>query len=104
MKKTLLALALTVGLLLPAAMFADTAAWEWSTTGIEGTNGDWTFGQVFTPTQNFQVDFLGYYNPTVACSTSTGQHLEWHDRSAGRILDDHLRFRLRQHPLPLQHD
>ncbi len=49
MKKTLLALALTVGLLLPAAIFADTAAWEWTTTGIEFTNGNWTFGQVFTP-------------------------------------------------------
>ena len=64
MKKTLLALALTVGLLLPAAIFADTAAWEWTTTGIEFTNGNWTFGQVFTPTQNIQVDFLGYFNPS----------------------------------------
>ena len=64
MKKSLFALALAVGLLLPAAVFADTAAWEWTTTGIEYTNGDWTFGQVFTPTQNIQVDFLGYFNPS----------------------------------------
>jgi hypothetical protein len=61
-KKTLLALALTVGLLLPAAMFADTAAWEWETTGVDFTNGSWTFGQVFTPTQNLTIDFLGYFN------------------------------------------
>jgi len=64
MKKTLLVLALAVGLLLPAALFADTAAWEWTTTGIEFTNGDWNFGQVFTPTTNITVDFLGYFDPS----------------------------------------
>jgi hypothetical protein len=31
---------------------------------LEFTNGDWTFGQVFTPTTNFQVNFLGYFNPS----------------------------------------
>jgi hypothetical protein len=28
------------------------------------TNGNWTFGQVFTPTTNIQVDFLGYFDPS----------------------------------------
>jgi len=43
---------------------ASYAAWEWSSTGIEFTNGDWTFGQVFTPNTNLTVDFLGYFNPS----------------------------------------
>jgi len=76
MKKTLLVLALAVGLLLPAALFADTAAWEWTTTGIEFTNGDWNFGQVFTPTTNITVDFLEYFDP------STGM-LDSHPVSSG---------------------
>lgn len=63
MAKKMLLLLTLAGLLLPAAAFADQAAWEWGTTGQSNTNGDWTFGQVFTPTQNFTVDFLGYYNP-----------------------------------------
>jgi putative flippase GtrA len=60
-KRILLVLTL-VGMLLPAAAFADTAAWEWTTTGNDFTNGDWTFGQVFTPDTNITVDFLGYFN------------------------------------------
>ena len=62
-KKTLIILTLVVGLLLPAAVFADTAAWEWTTTGVDFTNGNWNFGQVFTVgSQNITVDFLGYFN------------------------------------------
>ncbi len=41
---------------------SSSAAWEWSTTGTDFTNGNWTFGQVFTPTTNLTVDFLGYFN------------------------------------------
>jgi len=46
------------------------AAWEWVTTGIEGTNGDWTFGQVFSPNQNITLDFLGYFNPSTGMTDS----------------------------------
>jgi len=46
------------------------AAWEWATTGIEFTNGDWTFGQVFTPNVNFTLDFLGYFNPSTGMTDS----------------------------------
>lgn len=49
------------GAFMPATSYA---AWEWTTTGIEFTNGNWTFGQVFTPTTNLQVNYLGYFNPT----------------------------------------
>ena len=41
---------------------ASYAGWEFSTSGTNFTNGNWTFGEVFTPTQGIVVNFLGYYN------------------------------------------
>ena len=63
-KTKVLALTLILGMLLPTAAFADNAAWEWTTTGIESGHGDWTFGEVFIPTRDITVDFLGSYIPT----------------------------------------
>jgi len=60
MRKLLLLLAVAA-LLVPAA-FASTAGWEFSAVGSTGTNGNWTFGEVFTVNQNITVDFLGYFN------------------------------------------
>jgi hypothetical protein len=54
----------TVLVVVQTPAFASVAAWEWSTTGTEFTDGNWTFGQVFTPNQNIYVDFLGYFNPS----------------------------------------
>ena len=59
MKRILLVL-LVVGLSAPAA-FADWAAWEWQQTGYEQTNGNWTFGQVFTPHSDIRINLLGYF-------------------------------------------
>ncbi len=103
-KKTLIILTLVVGLLLPAAVFADTAAWEWTTTGIDFTNGNWTFGQVFTVgSQNITVDFLGYFND----GTMADSHpVSIWDANGGpnRLLHYHQGFRVHDRPLPVQHD
>jgi len=40
---------------------ASTEAWDFATASQSFTNGNWTFGEVFVPTQNISVDFLGYY-------------------------------------------
>jgi hypothetical protein len=89
MKKLLLLLA-AAALLVPAGFAANTpstglpthtaqsgtadptsfAAWEFANVGSEGTNGNWTFGEVFTPNTNLTVDFLGYYNPTTGMMDS----------------------------------
>jgi hypothetical protein len=48
---------------LPAATFASTEAWDFTTASQAFTNGNWTFGEVFVPEVNITVDFLGYYAP-----------------------------------------
>src|ERR1039457_6030874 len=78
-----LGIALVVALLMPAGAFAATAGWEFSTVGTEFTDNNWTFGEVFTATTNFTVDFLGYYNPTTGMADS---HLVELFDSAGNIL------------------
>jgi len=67
MKYKLLGLLLLAGLLLPAATWAGTAlpatpAWEFNTPGNNYTDGNWTFGEVFTANANIWVGYLGYYN------------------------------------------
>jgi Domain of unknown function (DUF4082)/PEP-CTERM motif len=84
MNKSLVVLALTIAMLVPAAAFADTAAWEWTTTGIEYTNGSWTMGQVFTPTANITVDFLGYFNPSTGM-TDTHAVSIWNGTSGALV-------------------
>jgi len=44
-----------------ATGLASTEAWDFATASNAYTNGNWTFGEVFVPTQNIAVDFLGYY-------------------------------------------
>jgi len=39
----------------------NSVAWEFTTAGNPFTNGNWTFGEVFVPTQNIAVNLLGYY-------------------------------------------
>jgi hypothetical protein len=64
-KKTVAAFAMLAGLMLPAAALADTAAWEFTTVGTSLNNGvGWSFGEVFVPTENLNVTFLGYYSVT----------------------------------------
>jgi hypothetical protein len=61
MKKMMASVALLAGLMLPAVALADSEAWDFTTAGTAYTNGNWTFGSVFTPTQNIELTFLGYY-------------------------------------------
>jgi Domain of unknown function (DUF4082)/PEP-CTERM motif len=64
MRKTSLALAfaLSAGLTLPVAAFADGPAWEFATAGSSMNNGiGFSLGEVFTVNQNIDVTFLGYY-------------------------------------------
>jgi hypothetical protein len=65
MSKRFLGLFLLAGLLLPVAAKAGsvTPAWEF-TSPSQYTNGDWTFGEVFTANQNIGVGYLGYYDPS----------------------------------------
>ena len=56
-----LSLFLAVSLMQSATSRASTEAWDFSTAANAYTNGNWTFGEVFVPTQNIAVDFLGYY-------------------------------------------
>ena len=72
MSKKLFGVFLLAGLLLPIAVKAESVspAWEFSTVGSQGTNGNWTFGEVFTPNQDISVDYLGYYNPTTGMADS----------------------------------
>jgi hypothetical protein len=57
--------ALAVALLLPTASLAmplnGPEAWNFSSPAINFTNGNWTFGEVFVPTHDIQVYWLGYY-------------------------------------------
>lgn len=57
-------LVLTVSVLTTTVALADPVAWEFTTVGNEFTDGHWTFGEVFSPTSNINITFLGYYNPT----------------------------------------
>ena len=55
-------LIISVLLLLPGSVYADNAAWEWTTTTINFSNGSWVFGIDFTVgDSNITVDALGYY-------------------------------------------
>jgi len=69
--------------LFPVAAIADTPAWEFSTIGGQSTNGNWTFGEVFTANQNFSVDSLGYYDPSTGM---TDTHAVGLFDSAGDLL------------------
>jgi PEP-CTERM motif-containing protein len=67
-KKTLVLFALVSAfvLLTPTAGYAQiipntVEAWNFSVPGNNFTNGNWTFGEVFVPDRNIQVDYLGYY-------------------------------------------
>lgn len=53
-------LALAVALLTTPS-FAAIEAWNFATPGNNYTNGNWTFGEVFVPTRNIEVYYLGYY-------------------------------------------
>ncbi|HEY4961338.1 MAG TPA: PEP-CTERM sorting domain-containing protein [Terriglobales bacterium] len=62
--KTLGILALALALILPSASLACAfEAWDFAIPGFVFTNGNWTFGEVFVPTQDIAVSFLGYYAP-----------------------------------------
>jgi len=61
------AFALALVLIVPTAAYAQIIpntieAWNFSTPGNNFTNGNWTFGEVFVPTQNIPVGYLGYYD------------------------------------------
>ncbi len=51
-----------MALFLPAAALASTEAWDFATVGSSFNNGlGYALGEVFVPTQNITLDFLGYY-------------------------------------------
>ena len=86
MKKTLLVLALTVGLLLPAAAFADTAAWEFSTPGNSFNNTvGYSLGDVFVATSNMYVTFLGYYAPAGAAGLIENHGVSLYNANGGLL-------------------
>ncbi len=75
MKKTLVVLALTMALLVPVAAFADTVAWDFSTTGSSFNNGlGYSLGEVFVAEQNMTIDYLGYYAIGGAAASLTEDH------------------------------
>jgi hypothetical protein len=76
MIKKYFGLFILAGLLMPVAAKADTVAWEFNTKGTQANYGNYTFGIVFQATNNINVDYLGYYDPTNAdgVSTMTGSH------------------------------
>ena len=98
MKKILL-FVLIVGLLAPAA-FADWAAWEWRQTGDEQANGNWTFGQVFTPNENILVTALGYFYDPQYGWTSDHEVSLWlfGYRLATATIDSSTAFQFRHGP------
>jgi hypothetical protein len=71
MKCRLSGLLLLTALLLPAAAWAGptltspvSPAWEFTSIGVTNSGGStygYTFGEVFTPTQNITVNYLGYF-------------------------------------------
>jgi hypothetical protein len=67
MKKTALA-AFVLSLVsaiaaVPASAGTVNPAWEFSGVGVSGTNGNWTFGEVFTANSTISVTSLGYFDP-----------------------------------------
>jgi hypothetical protein len=61
MKVVLFALLLAVGLTQSPA-FGGTVGWEFTSVGLSANNGNYTLGEIFTPTQAITVDALGYYD------------------------------------------
>jgi hypothetical protein len=71
MNKKIVGLILVTGLMLPVAASAypggvspASPAWEFSSinqTNNGGSTYGFTFGEIFTPTQNITVDYLGYF-------------------------------------------
>ncbi len=63
-KVTAAILALAVALILPAASLAcGIEAWDFAPNFFNFTDGNWTFGEVFTANQDIAIIFLGYYAP-----------------------------------------
>src|SRR5215472_5758227 len=44
------------------ASAATAPLWEWNSTGVAFTNGDWDLGQVFTANRTVEITALGYYD------------------------------------------
>jgi hypothetical protein len=64
MKKFSVALlAVAAAIAITPVAYADSEAWDFATAGTSFTNNNWTFGEVFVPTHNMNVTFLGYYDP-----------------------------------------
>jgi hypothetical protein len=64
MNRRIFGLLLTAGLLLPVAAKADDVnpAWEFASVGTANSYSyGYSFGEVFVPTQNITVDYLGYF-------------------------------------------
>ena len=67
MSKKIFGLLALTALLLPVVAKADaiSPAWEFNHPATtQNTTGDHTFGLVFTVTQNIEVDYLGYFDPS----------------------------------------
>jgi hypothetical protein len=87
MTKKLALLTVVLGLALSAtAAFGQTEAWDFASVGTSGTNGNWTFGEVFTPTQNITLDFLGVYAAN-GLGNFTSDHPVGIFSSSGTLLD-----------------
>jgi hypothetical protein len=86
MYRKLSGLLLVAGLLLPVAAKADSVnpAWEFTSADNEfASGGNYTFGEVFTATQNTTINMLGYYNPSTGM---TDTHLVGLFASDGTLL------------------
>ena len=75
MTKKFLGLTILAVAFFPIAALADSPAWEFTTVGTSYNNGDgYSLGEVFVPTQNMNVDFLGYYTNGGGASGLTEDH------------------------------
>ncbi len=65
-RSTLVILVLALVLILPSAGWGcGIEAWNFANGNFFNfTDGNWTFGEVFIPSQDLSVIFLGYYNPS----------------------------------------
>jgi hypothetical protein len=87
MTKKLALLTVVLGLALTATTaFGQSEAWDFTTAGNNFTNNSWVFGEVFTPTSNITLDFLGAYAANGLGNFASDQMVGIYD-SSGNLLD-----------------
>jgi len=83
----ILGLFVAVGLMQSAAAFGSTEAWDFASAGSHFNNGNgYSLGEVFVPTQNITLDFLGYYSDSGCCGTFAESHPVAIYDAAGNLL------------------